>query len=653
MSAAVSVVTLFSQSYVWFYPRLVPLAGGHKGALLLASLMHWTKRIQQSDPDRGGWIWKTTDEWRAETGLSRHELDAAKAELSTRGILLVLKRGMPARTFFRIDVEVLASALSDLLHLPDGRRIVWTWEHSASMLQLLGRPTAFYTRLACLLDSATDALHMSHLIQSQRSAFTSAITADWISPRTSLIQERTGLSYKQQLASRKRLKHLGVIDQRMSHSMTPKPELRIRFSKVMELLQNTDNKAKNIPDSANQLSTHGGGSSTTSTQVCGAGQGGGTTTTQNQGRAFGQGVVPDNTPAQVCAAGQGVGSSNTPVNRSVGPVFQPSEQLFPFSANRDLPNRQTGISLFGRQEFPFSAVMLAEKGSLYIREKHTEQLPQDISLFGKQDALGSSGGCGGDLDFTGLEVQWHLPGQQLLASSGLAPEVQQAIADEWIGRSSDKRQTALGYPLRYLQRLIDQALLGAFVPELGIAVSAARSSRRRAQQMLDRSISSAAVEMPKPANRSGASEEVTSAANTGVALTERAKLKALTQEFRAKAHGLHQGVGSSNTPAQVRAAGQGVGSSNTPAQVRAAGQGVGSSNTPAQVHAAGQGDGPSITPAQVRAAGQGDGSSITSAQVHAAGQGDGPSITPAQVRAAGSARSLISSLKVSQFPPRR
>jgi hypothetical protein len=550
-------VTTLAQSYVWFYPRLIPLAGGHKGALVLANMLHWTRYLQQHAPERDGWLWKTHEQWSDETGLSRHEFDAAKGELIRKALLQQVKRGMPARTYSRLNLDVLAESLSALLQLPGNRRIAWNWENSASMLQLLGRPTAFYLHLARLLDSATDALHLSFLIQNQRTQISSALTPEWISPRAQQITERLGLTYKQQLASRKRLAEAGLIDHRMSGSMTPKPEVRVRFGRLAEGLLC---KAKSKPACASPNLMNRQASKMP--QLTGVGDGSSITLTQAH------------TELQI------VGTSNTPdrfqnrqTDAHTGSDSQPSEQEFTFSADSNLPFQQTAISQTGKQKFPFSADMTAEKGSLYIYKKHTQQQPQEPSIFGKQGNGASTSGGGGEIDFTGLDQQWNSLAKDMLQASGLSTEVCQSVADEWIGRFTDKRQQALGYPLRYLQRLIDSALGGQFVPELGIAIAAARHSRQRAQRMFAK-VSPVSAAIPKPANSEALPEMPT---QSETIVRERARLQTLAQEFRIRRH---RGVGSSNTPAQVHAAVTGDGSSITLAQVHAVVTGVGTTNTP-------------------------------------------------------------------------
>ena len=262
--SAVATVSALSQQYLYFYPRLVPLTGGHKGALVLSNMLHWTRHLAVKDPEREGWVWKTQAEWARDTGLSRHELDSAIAQLKAKRILQVIKRGMPATTFYQLQLQALGEALGDHLQIDPGT-FTWTWDNSAAMAQLLGRPTAFYSRLAQVLGSATDALHLSHLIQSQKTHLTSALTSDWITPRTALITERLGLSYKQQLARKKRLADSGLIDSRISGSMTPRPEVRIHFQRISQMLEL--NQAKTAPASGafGSLTQHkSGGSSTTS-----------------------------------------------------------------------------------------------------------------------------------------------------------------------------------------------------------------------------------------------------------------------------------------------------------------------------------------------------------------------------------------------------
>ena len=155
------------------------------------------------------------------------------------------------------------------------------------------------------------------------------------------------------------------------------------------------------------------------------------------------------------------------------PFAQPSEQEFPFSANRDLPNRQTGNAQTGKQEFPFPADKIAEKGSLYIYKKHTEQQQQESSQSGKQ-AMPASGGCGGDVEIesTGQLRPYADQAKRRLDSSQLALGVRQDVADEWAARLGDTTQDTLRYPLRYLDTLIARERLNTRLTALAAALLA-------------------------------------------------------------------------------------------------------------------------------------------------------------------------------------
>ena len=91
---------------VAYYPKLVKVAGSVNAAIFLSQLGYWTPKA--ADPD--GWVYKTQSEWESETGLSRWEQETARRQLRERAILTEVKRGMPARLYFRIDVDALSGA---------------------------------------------------------------------------------------------------------------------------------------------------------------------------------------------------------------------------------------------------------------------------------------------------------------------------------------------------------------------------------------------------------------------------------------------------------------------------------------------------------------------------------------------------------------
>jgi hypothetical protein len=91
---------------VAYYPKLVKVTGSVNAAIFLSQLGYWTPKA--ADPD--GWVYKTQIEWESETGLTRWEQETARRQLRDRGIVAEVKRGMPARLFFQIDVDALTSS---------------------------------------------------------------------------------------------------------------------------------------------------------------------------------------------------------------------------------------------------------------------------------------------------------------------------------------------------------------------------------------------------------------------------------------------------------------------------------------------------------------------------------------------------------------
>ena len=72
-------------------------------ALFLCQLIYWDPKA--TDPD--GWVWKTREEIFQETGLSRREQETARRQLVDAGVLEEKRRGVPARLFYRVDLDQL------------------------------------------------------------------------------------------------------------------------------------------------------------------------------------------------------------------------------------------------------------------------------------------------------------------------------------------------------------------------------------------------------------------------------------------------------------------------------------------------------------------------------------------------------------------
>lgn len=90
-----------------FQRAFVNLGAGITGALMLSQAVYWDKRT--NDPQ--GWFYKTQQEWEEETGLTRYEQEGARKKLKSMGILEEIKRGVPCKTYYRINKLELEKAL--------------------------------------------------------------------------------------------------------------------------------------------------------------------------------------------------------------------------------------------------------------------------------------------------------------------------------------------------------------------------------------------------------------------------------------------------------------------------------------------------------------------------------------------------------------
>jgi hypothetical protein len=100
---------------VAFYPSLVPICGSVNATLFLCQLLYW--RGKQADPD--GWIYKTREEMEAETGLSRHAQDGARGLLREKGIIKEVRRGVPGKIHYQIQMETLTRLCWNHFHPDD------------------------------------------------------------------------------------------------------------------------------------------------------------------------------------------------------------------------------------------------------------------------------------------------------------------------------------------------------------------------------------------------------------------------------------------------------------------------------------------------------------------------------------------------------
>lgn len=90
-----------------FQRAFISIGAGVTGALMLSQAVYWSTRTSESD----GWFYKTQSEWEAEIGLTRYEQEGARKKLKAMGVLEEMKRGVPCKTYYRVNFSVLDNLL--------------------------------------------------------------------------------------------------------------------------------------------------------------------------------------------------------------------------------------------------------------------------------------------------------------------------------------------------------------------------------------------------------------------------------------------------------------------------------------------------------------------------------------------------------------
>ncbi|MBK6742551.1 MAG: hypothetical protein IPG66_06040 [Hydrogenophilales bacterium] len=221
---------LLGQRCVAYHPKLAQLTGRVTAGLMLSQAIYWTRKLALAEPARLGWFWKTRDDWRSETGLSRREQDSARLALKQLELWQERRVGMPAKVWYRVDLDTLGRRLEPELFN------VWDWRNERALLQLLGRPYLFYRSLSEITGAATAALLMSNLLAQERALLkTGEALAGWRRYQFDHLLRHTGLS-RHELDHARRLLRQGALVAERRIGLPPRVEWQIRLEHLCALL---------------------------------------------------------------------------------------------------------------------------------------------------------------------------------------------------------------------------------------------------------------------------------------------------------------------------------------------------------------------------------------------------------------------------------
>ena len=204
--------------------NLARVVGDVKATLFLSQLIYWT-RVGVNVEHHGGWIFKSREQWTAETGLSRYEQESARVKLLKQGLIEEARVGSPARNCYRVVPQVLGSALARLLR---SEPVQWTLfdirSNAEQFKALLGRNLAFYRVFTEITPTVATAVFLTKAISVHRSVLNAQLerearatakpatqNSDWFSLSPTQWQEETGLTTAQQRECKQKLCQLNYI----------------------------------------------------------------------------------------------------------------------------------------------------------------------------------------------------------------------------------------------------------------------------------------------------------------------------------------------------------------------------------------------------------------------------------------------------------
>lgn len=214
--APLSVIWPLLGRHIAFHRRLVDVTASVKAALLLSQSIYWTRHGRNIDRN-GGWFHKTAAQWERETGLSVKEQASARARLRNLALLEDMRRGIPARMHFRLNVTELGTRLSARIA---SHRDATNWPAHLMLAELLGPSLAFHRTLAALAGGVHAGLMLSRALHLTRLQTRHRID-DWIASSAAYWFEDIGLTRREQEAARRDLLRTGFWGARAGPTRRP------------------------------------------------------------------------------------------------------------------------------------------------------------------------------------------------------------------------------------------------------------------------------------------------------------------------------------------------------------------------------------------------------------------------------------------------
>jgi hypothetical protein len=243
--------------FVTYFPILAKLCANPKAALMLGHAIYLTRSIAMAGDtaNREGWFWKSEKDWHKATGLSLREQATSRACLCELGFVSERRAGMPARLYFRVNLDALGQRLAQSINT---QYTEWTWEERA-VRTLLGRPLAFYAPFAWLLGSATSGIYLSQLVNDVRVSAKSGQVPPhgYLNGRSSDSWAEYGLGEKAARHAKTDLQAIGILDCKRASIIKGKLLVRLDLAKLASAVVVATQEIHNAGNSqSTMLETH-------------------------------------------------------------------------------------------------------------------------------------------------------------------------------------------------------------------------------------------------------------------------------------------------------------------------------------------------------------------------------------------------------------
>lgn len=106
------ILEVYSERPIAFIPALARVAGSAGAGLFMSQMLYWCGKGYDAD-----WVYKTIEEMKTETCLSRSEQERAIEKWQQLGVLEKEVRNVPPKRHFRINISALEKLLDTAFHI--------------------------------------------------------------------------------------------------------------------------------------------------------------------------------------------------------------------------------------------------------------------------------------------------------------------------------------------------------------------------------------------------------------------------------------------------------------------------------------------------------------------------------------------------------